>query len=92
MRVLVALALFAAPHLALAGRIDYSKLSDQALRDLNFFNAALILVITAIGIIGWLRYRRTYVPAPGRFTPARALLLVGAIVAAVLVLAAVKLA
>ncbi len=72
-------------------RPDYSHLSDEQLRVRLIAVAIRILVFAGLGLYGWWRFKGTYVPAPGRFTPTQALASVVAIFALVLLGAAVTL-
>ena len=76
------------PAVAAGGRPDYAHLGDEALRQHLVAIAIALVGFAALGFYGWWRYRRTYVPAPGRFTPAQALASVLAIIALVVLGAA----
>lgn len=71
--VFIALLFILAVTDAAAGRPDYSHLSDQELRARLLWIAALLSGFFFLGIAAWLRDRRDYQPAQGRFTPAQAL-------------------
>lgn len=72
---------------AFAGRPDYSHLSDAQLQHSVVAISCWLAAMALLGLYGWWRYRRQYVPAPGRFTPRQALIAVVAVIAAVTALA-----
>lgn len=73
--------LLAAP--AWAGRPDYSHLSDAGLERAVFVISGGLAAMGLLGLYAWWRYRQSYRPAPGRFTPRQALLAVVAVIALV---------
>ena len=75
------------PVSVLAGRPDYSHLSDAQLQHSVFAISCWLAAMALLGLYGWWRYRRQYVPAPGRFTPRQALVAVVAVIAAITALA-----
>lgn len=70
-----------------AGRPDYSHLSDAQLQNVVLVNSIGLAAMALLGLYGWWRYRRQYVPAPGRFTPRQALIAVVLVIAVVTALA-----
>lgn len=76
---------------ALAGRPDYSHLSDTQLQHSVFAISCWLAAMALLGLYGWWRYLRSYRPGPGRFTPRQALLAVVAVIAVVTALALRKL-
>ena len=70
-----------------AGRPDYSHLSDAQLQNLVLVNSIGLAAMALLGLYGWWRYRRQYIPAPGRFTPQQALIAVVVVIAVVTALA-----
>ena len=83
--------LFIWPAAAVAGRPDDSHLTDAQLQEALWQIAAGLVFMAALGCYGWWRYRRGYVPAPGRFTPGQALVSVLAVLFAILLCAAWRL-
>lgn len=59
-----------------AGRIDYSRLSDEELKITVIFTICLLVLSAIIAIIAWIRYVRSYQPGPGLFTPMQVLVIV----------------
>lgn len=70
-------ALLAVPTVVLAGRPDYAHMSDAELRTAVLQMTAGLVFMAALGLFGWFRYRQSYRPAPGRFSPTQVLLSVG---------------
>lgn len=75
------------PLSAAAGRPDYSHLSDEQLRQQLIVIAVGLAGFAGLGLYGWWRYRRSYVPAPGSFTPNQSLASVLAVIALVVLAA-----
>ncbi|MCC2658725.1 MAG: hypothetical protein K0Q76_3833 [Panacagrimonas sp.] len=69
------------PWLAVAAPPDYSHLSDEQLQQAVAEIAIGLIAFAALALYGWGRYRRGYVPAPGRFTPTQIIASVLAIIA-----------
>lgn len=68
---------------AWAGRPDYSHLSDAELQRVVIVNSLVLAAMALLGLYGWWRYRRQFVPGQGGWTPRRVLLLVSAAIALV---------
>jgi len=75
------LAILLVPTAALAGRPDYTHMTDAELRTAVLQITAGLFFMAALGLFGWLRYRQSYTPAPARFSPTQVLFSVGVFVA-----------
>ena len=60
----------------IASRIDYTRVSDQQLHKGMIVTVTLGVALLIIGVSGWFKYRRNYVPKAGHFRPGTILLIV----------------
>lgn len=75
------------PSHATAGRIDYTRFNDREFFIVSLVTILILLVFLILAVIGWIRYKKKYTPAPGVFSPNQVLFIICGLVLGAVVFA-----